>query len=304
MRFWGGALVILTVGEALMEFRRATADGLLTVPGAWDGPFPSGAPAIFASVAARLGAPSALAAAVGQDRFGAALLERLRRDGVATDAVGVIDGRATATAFVAYDERGDRDFWFSVHDSAAVHIDSGAAARVARDADWLHVSGTALAFGGALADAVEAAAEIVLRSGGRLSVDPNLRPDAPAAARARTVELARRASVLFPSDGELAALGLVEHAVPDHVLVCHTRGGAGVVLSGGGLGAEPVAVAAPAAHEVDPTGAGDTFAAAFVTAMRDGADPVGAAGRACATAARSVGVLGAMEAPITPNDQR
>jgi sugar/nucleoside kinase (ribokinase family) len=55
--------VILAIGEALMEFRRSTADGLLTIPGGWAGPFPSGAPAIFASVAARLGAPVALAAA-------------------------------------------------------------------------------------------------------------------------------------------------------------------------------------------------------------------------------------------------
>ena len=47
-----------------MELRRATPDGALARPGAWDGPFPSGAPAIFASVAARLGAPVALAAAV------------------------------------------------------------------------------------------------------------------------------------------------------------------------------------------------------------------------------------------------
>src|SRR5215210_5750162 len=96
------APVILTVGEVLMEFRRATADGALTVPGVWDGPFPSGAPAIFASVAARLGAASALAAALGADRFGDTLLERLERDGVRTGAITVLPGRATATAFVAY----------------------------------------------------------------------------------------------------------------------------------------------------------------------------------------------------------
>ena len=77
-----------------MEFRRATADGALSVPGAWDGPFPSGAPAIFASVAARLGAPTALAAAVGADRLGEALLRRLVRDRVGTEAVGVLAGAA------------------------------------------------------------------------------------------------------------------------------------------------------------------------------------------------------------------
>ena len=43
--------MILAVGEALMEFRRDTADGRLATPGTWAGPFPSGAPAIFAGAA-------------------------------------------------------------------------------------------------------------------------------------------------------------------------------------------------------------------------------------------------------------
>jgi sugar/nucleoside kinase (ribokinase family) len=72
------------------------------------------------------------------------------------------------------------------------------------------------------------------------------------------------------------------------------------VLAGAGVGRDPVAVAAPDVEEVDPTGAGDTFAAAFVTALRDGADPEAAAERACRIAADSVGVLGAMEAPVDP----
>jgi sugar/nucleoside kinase (ribokinase family) len=291
--------VILAVGEALMEFRRLSGDGVLAVPGEWAGPYPSGAPAIFASVAARFGAPTALAAAVGDDRFGHAFLERMDRDGVHRDAVRVVPGRATAVAFVAYAEAGDRDFWFSVHDSAAVEVDRTAVERAAERADWLHVSGSTLAFGGRLADAVEAAAAIVLGNGGRLSLDPNLRPGAPRDARERTVLLAREAHVLLPSEGELAALGLTEEDVlAGGALMCATRGSAGAVLSGHPVGPEPVAVAVPAADEVDATGAGDTFAAAFVTALRAGATPTAAAELACATAARSVTVLGAMEAPV------
>src|SRR3954451_25423010 len=108
--------MILAVGEALMKFRREAADGRLTAPGIWAGPFPSGAPAIFASVAARLGAPTALVASVGADAFGDALLSRMRRDGVITDALAVQPHRRTAVAFVAYDATADRDFWFSVPD--------------------------------------------------------------------------------------------------------------------------------------------------------------------------------------------
>jgi tagatose kinase len=293
--------MILAVGEALMEFRRASLDGRLTAPGEWAGPFPSGAPAIFASVAARLGAPAGLAAAVGDDRFGRAIVERLGRDGVRRDALRTVPQRATAVACVAYDGGGGRDFWFSVPDSAAVEVEIPAVERMALEADWLHVSGSTLGFGGRLADAVEAAAAVVLRSGGRLSLDPNLRPDAPAEGRRRTVALARAAHLLFPSEGELAALGLGEAEVSaGGALVCHTRGAAGVVLAGAAIGPEPVAVAASEAEEVDATGAGDTFAAAFVTALRGGALPADAAALACGTAAASVGVLGAMEAPVGP----
>jgi tagatose kinase len=291
--------VILAVGEALMELRRATPDGVLTRPGSWDGPFPSGAPAIFASVAARLGAPVALAAAVGEDRFGDALAARLDADGVSTDALVRVPGRATAVAFVAYAASGARDFWFSVPDSAAADLDLRAIEPLWPRADWLHVSGSTVAFGGAMADAVEASARAVLRGGGRLSLDPNLRPDARQEARERTARLARAAHVLFPSEGELEALGLTAAELcAGGALVCETRGAAGTLVHHARSGAAPVTVAAPAVRERDPTGAGDTFAAAFVTAVREGAEPVGAAERACAVAAASVAVLGAMEARV------
>jgi sugar/nucleoside kinase (ribokinase family) len=177
---------------------------------------------------------------------------------------------------VAYAPEGGRDFWFSVPDSAAMAIDAAALERLLPRVDWLHVSGSTLGFGGALAAAVEAAAERVPH----VSLDPNVRPGAQPEA---LVRLARRADVLFPSQGEL------ELDVPG--LVVETRGADGAVVNG-------VHVPAPAAREVDPTGAGDTFAAAFVTAYRAGADPVDAARRACAVAARSVETLGAMEAPV------
>ena len=293
--------MILAVGEALMEFRRETGDGRLATPGTWAGPFPSGAPAIFASVAARLGAPAALAACVGDDAYGRALVERLRRDGVEDDGIALHPRRVTPVAFVAYRDSGERDFWFSVRDSAAMELAVGAAERLAERADWLHVSGSTLGFGAPLASAVEAAAARVLARGGRLSLDPNVRADAGADLRERTARLARAAHVLLPSEGELATLGLEpERLARDGAIVCETRGRGGALLFDGPANREPTAVPVAEVDEVDPTGAGDTFAAAFVTALRDGADARAAAAIACATAARSVAVLGAMEAPIRP----
>jgi sugar/nucleoside kinase (ribokinase family) len=293
--------MILAVGEALMEFRRDRADGRLTSPGTWAGPFPSGAPAIFASVAARLGAPTALAACVGGDALGRALIERMERDGVRGDAIFIAPARATAVALVAYRDDETRDFWFSVHDSAAMELDAGAVERLADSADWLHVSGSTLGFGGRLAQAVEAAATRVLKRGGRLSLDPNVRPDADPDLRGRMARLARVAHVLFPSEGELAALELAVEELADHGAVsCETRGRERAGVVDGRAGADPVSVHAGAVDEVDSTGAGDTFAAAFVTALRDGADALAAAAFGCETASRSVSILGAMEAPVEP----
>ena len=290
--------MILAVGEALMEFRREDTTGELVRPGAWAGPFPSGAPAIFASVAARLGAPSALAACVGDDAFGRALIERLRRDGVDDEGIVVAPQRATAVALVAYRESGTRDFWFSVHDSAAMELDARTAERLADRADWIHVSGSTLGFGGGPAQAVEAAAARVLERGGRLSLDPNVRT-ADKRLRESTARLARSAHVLFPSEGELEGLGLdAGELARQGVVVCETRGRAGALLYGGAAEPGPVHIPVIEADEVDATGAGDTFAAAFVTALSDGAGARSAAEFACATAARAVGVVGAMEAPV------
>ncbi len=287
--------MILAVGEALMEFRRVETDGAVAAPGTWQGPFCSGAPAIFASVAARLGARVGLAGAVGADAFGRFLRERLERDGVDTAALTEARDRSTAVAMVAYDDSGGRDFFFSVRGAAAAALDATVAADAARSASWVHVSGSSIGFGDPLAATVEATVAAALSQGARLSLDPNLRPDSPPEARERTARLARQASVVFPSPGELSALGLTpDELVSGGTLVCATLGAAGVEIHA--AGAEPVTTHAPAVTEVDPTGAGDSFAAAFLAAFARGEEPVAAAEAACAVAAHSVTVLGAMEA--------
>ena len=141
-----------------------------------------------------------------------------------------------------------------------------------------HVCGSTLAFGG---------------HGRRRRRRPRQRCSAPAGASrwTRTCgptraprrgpaprELAAVADVLFPSDGELEALGISRpRSSPPAAPWSATRSGAGGAARRRAMGHEPVRVPAPPAEEVDPTGAGDTFAAAFVAATRAGRDPVAAA---------------------------
>lgn len=288
---------LLLVGEILVEIMRQEPGVPLARPAPFLGPFPSGAPAIVASTAARLGVRTEFAGRVGNDVFGDALLERLRRHGVRTSACRRTPDYPTGTAFVAYDHRGGREFVFNVARSAAGQLTSGDLGELPERAGWLHVSGSSLSLGGGLSDAVMTAARRVARAGGVISLDPNIRAtDGGPRALEELRWLARAATVLFPSEGELAAIGVEEaDLVRGGVTVCTTYGARGAHL------ATPEAafdVAAPAVSEIDPTGAGDTFAGTYIAAVLSGSSALQAATFACRLAAQAVEVMGPMEVQV------
>lgn len=285
--------MILAVGEALVEIMRPTRGVPLDRPGEFVGPFASGAPAIYASVAARLGAESALAAVVGDDPFGTLIRTRLAEDGVDIARVRVAPGRPTACAFVSYADDGERSFVFHVAGAAAGALGEADLGELPEAAGWLHVSGSTLALSESMAATIEAAAARVHAAGGRISLDPNVRPEALAPRLAEQLRgIAAKAAVLMPSENELEALGLT---ATSSQVVCTTLGAGGVRVEAGG---HAETVPAPAVDEVDPTGAGDTFAAAFTVATIGGAEPVEAARAAVPVAAAAVTRIGLIEAAV------
>ena len=88
-------------------------------PGLFAGPYPSGAPAIFADQAARVGASTAMIGCVGPDDFGTLNIERLQSSGVDTRAIRRVPGSTTGIAFVTYKPDGGRDFLFTIPTSAS-----------------------------------------------------------------------------------------------------------------------------------------------------------------------------------------
>lgn len=80
----------------------------------------------------------------------------------------------------------------------------------------------------------------------------------------------------------------------DHPVVVLTLGAAGVLVAAGG---SPVALPAEPAEVLDPTGAGDAFAAGFLHGWVGGADPVDAAREGLRTAARALAVIGGRPPP-------
>jgi tagatose kinase len=287
---------LLIVGEALVEVMRPRPGISLDAPGPFVGPFPSGAPAIAADAAARAGAEVAMVATVGDDPFGRLLMRRLSADGVNTSGMCVTGDAVTGVAFVAYDETGGREFVFHVADAAPSRIGPADLGSAPEKAAWLHVSGSSLALSERLAETVLAAVERVLRAGGQVSFDPNLRIGSAGASAVppgfdRLVEVA---SLVLPSEGELEPLGTDAASLASAgTVVCETLGRDGARLH---LGGTVTTVAGIPTKEVDPTGAGDAFSGTFflATYMRS-RDPMLAAHEANAAAAAHVGALGPME---------
>src|SRR3712207_9044600 len=104
---------IVTIGEILVEIMATRVSQTFLEPGLFVGPYPSGAPAIFADQAARAGASVAMLGCVGPDDFGTLNLERLGPSGVAVRAVRRVPGATPGSPFVTY--RPDRRRGLGLH---------------------------------------------------------------------------------------------------------------------------------------------------------------------------------------------
>lgn len=105
--------------------------------------------------------------------------------------------------------------------------------------------------------------------------------------------LARLAAVVLSAEDVAHAPGLLATLTAAPVLIV-TRGAAGAELTSGGA---PVAIRACSARAVDPTGAGDVFAAALLIALCEGRTPVGAARFAASAASWAVEAPGVAGIP-------
>ena len=297
------ALDILTFGEALVEVMRTGTGQPLDRPGPFTGPYPSGAPFIFAVQAARVGARVAAIGAVGDDSFGACLLDQLREDGVDTRGVRVLDGYTTGVAFVAYFADGSRDFVFHLRHAAAGQLSPAMLDELLFEGlGVLHLMGSTLSIH---TDALEAglrALELAQRAGAKFSFDPNLRPQLMPVERAREAfaPFVAAADVIIPTDQEAqlltgqpttrAAVAALLETRPDRIILI-TQGAAGCTLH---TGEGEERIPGFAVQEVDPTGAGDCFDAGFLVRWLEGATPVEAARFANACGALAVTAQGPM----------
>ncbi len=293
---------VLVIGEVLVEIMADTIGEGFLQSQPLTGPFPSGAPAIFADQAARLGQPVAIVSAVGDDDFGRLNLDRLARDGVDISGVHVDQDRPTGSTFVRYRENGERDFVFNIRHSACgqLHV-TDVVTKLVENADHLHVMGSSFSSREFVKLNLEAAKALRQR-GGTVSFDPNLRKEIQSVpwltdAMARILKMT---DLYLPSGDELTLLTDAEDS-PGAIAELLNSGVRAVVQKQGAAGAtycdvnDTITQNAFPVRECDPTGAGDCFGATFTSLWLRGFAPKRAMALAAASGAIAVTRLGPME---------
>ena len=298
---------IWTMGELLCEVMRPEADMKLDEPGIFYGPYPSGAPGIFIDTVARLGHQSGIVGGVGKDDFGKCILERLQKSGVDCSHIKEYADGTTGVAFITYFSDGSRRFLYHFPDTPATRPTAPCPETLGENIEYFHIMGCSLMakeeFGQEILKLMRGLSE----KGTKITFDPNIRPELIKDESVYKIikEVMEHTNVLFPGVAELLMVSGKE-TIEEAVQLCFENSNLEIiVLKDGGRGCtvytrdESFTLSSFSVTEVDPTGAGDCFDAAFLCGLLEGKDLVDVATMASATAALNVEALGPMEGNIS-----
>jgi 2-dehydro-3-deoxygluconokinase len=296
---------ILCMGEPMLELNRMQAepDGRAQYLEGHGGDTSNAAIA-----AARSGGSVGYVTAIGQDAPGESFMALWAREGVDTTTVIRNPAAPTGLYVVTHDDQGHHFTFYRSNSAASRYRAQDVPEAAIRAAKVLHVSGISQAISDSACDAVFHAIDVAKAAGLSVSYDTNLRLALWPAARAAAVIHAAvaRADFVFPSLDDAQALTGLQNAGEIASFYLHL--GCRVVLLK--LGAAGVLAATHDRRErisgrpvaaVDATGAGDTFAGAFLARIMAGDNPFTAAHYANAAAALSTTGYGAV-APIPRRD--
>jgi ribokinase len=241
-----------------------------------------GQAANFCAWAAALGEPARLVTRIGDDEAGRRLVAELESRGVDVRAVWASEPTGAIAVMIGPDGRRT----MATHRGASVGLSPDDLDESwFRDIRLLHVPAYSL-FVEPLATATRSAIRLVREAKGMLAVDLSSATGLQAYGAARMAYVLARLApeVLFATEREADTL-----AVPLESLAQVP------VLKRGALGCRVFGrdIPAPAVQTIDPTGAGDAFAAGFCVAWLRGATPVEAAEHAVNAASHSVVLVGA-----------
>jgi len=266
---------VVTIGEPLVQMNAVSTGPIRHV--VYFEKHVAGAEPNFAVGTVRMGLTSGLVTRVGDDEFGKCILMTLRGEKVDTSHIQVDKTAPTGVYFIqrGYPRPGKSVMFYYRHGSAASKLDpDDISADYVRKAKLLHLTGITPALSSSCRAACEKALEIADESGVKVSFDTNIRPKLWSSEQARRtlLPMVRRTNILLtdPEDSGIlvgqtdparAAKRLMEKGPSIVVVKLGSRGS--IAFSGNSV----VKQRAYKVPTVDPIGAGDAFAAAFVSGI-------------------------------------
>ncbi len=264
---------VVTLGEPLVQLSPPSGQGL-QMTGTLE-VHTAGAEMNVAVGLARLGHRSAFVGRVGMDPFGARILHELRCAGVDVSAVRQDPRRPTGVYLKDHDATRTSVYYYR-EGSAAAAMSPADLGSMAPPPRWFHVTGITAALSDSCAALLD---ELLAAPPGRskISFDVNHRPSLWQTARAGQVllDLARRADLVFVGRDEAAELwktdstGDVRRLLPDVPVLVVKDAAAGATSIRGG---QVTTVPSLPVRVVEPVGAGDAFAAGYLSATLADAD--------------------------------
>lgn len=299
---------ILIMGELLVEIMRPHEDIPLYESDYFRGPFPSGAPGIFISTAARLGHSTAIISGVGKDDFGENIMRRLKKDGVDVSRVLVTDKGNTGVAFVTYFADGERKFLFYMDNSPCVMAKAPETLEGLEDTKYMHIMGCSLMSNVDFAHEIVKTIRMMKSQGTKISFDPNVRLEMmrdPVVLKILQ-EVFESANILMPGVSELKMLAGEEDLDKAIQKVFENPNLEILVLKNGSKGSQiytrdglQVEMGVYKVVQEDATGAGDSYDAAFICGLAEGKTLEEAAKMGAAAGALNAAAFGPMEGKIS-----
>jgi 2-dehydro-3-deoxygluconokinase len=244
----------------------------------------AGAELNLLAAAARAGARAAFCSRVGDDPFGRRVVAAARSLGV--EPLVAVDGTRPTGVFAkdVLPDGARRVHYYRAGSAASALDETDADRALAAGPDLVAVSGLTAALGDGPRRAVLRLAGEAHARGVPVAVDPNLRPGLAAAVEAARALLPLTTYLLLGTDEAVPLFGTDD---PGEVFArARAAGVREVVLKAGAGGCwhdagppahPPTHLPAAAVRVVDPVGAGDAFAGAYLAARLAGTGPRGAA---------------------------
>lgn len=299
-------LDIITIGPLVVELVAKNKNRAFGELNEFQGPYPSGDTPIFINAAAKLGMKTGIIGSVGDDGFGECVEQRLRESGVDLTYLQKNKDSYTGSTFVTYYDDGSRNFLYHLSGSGSTAFKPDLFNEdYFKGVKWVHYAGFSMEADPSYVEAAYRSLDM-LGPETKVSFDPNIRPEiyTPQEIRKMCEPIIERADLILPSGSE--AILFTGASSEEEGIKMLSDGGKKIVVQKRGekgsrfyKGDEIIDVPAFLSEEVDPTGAGDTFAGALLTGLVEGKSIYDAGIFANAAGAFAVSKVGPMEGAPT-----